>query len=84
MLLGRWYLACSHTPLAAFNRLQLSLMKRFLARGGSLDAWMARIAPVFRERYSWLCEQPVPVPATTAEHRIQALRLARRAQRSAR
>ncbi len=56
MLLGQWYLSKSPTPLAAYNRLQIVLMRRFLRRGGTMDAWMQEIAPAFRRRYGWICE----------------------------
>ena len=56
MLLGQWYLSNSPTPLAAYNRLQIVLMRHFLWRGGTMDAWMQDIAPAFRRRYGWMCE----------------------------
>ncbi len=74
MLLGEWYLSRHGTRFAAFNRLQIALMKRFVAKGGSVERWMDRIAPVLRSRYSWLCEEMVPVRVATAEHEIHELR----------
>jgi hypothetical protein len=62
MLLGQWYQSTSRTPFAAFNRLQAALMRRFLARGGTLEVWMARLAPAFRRRYEWICQQAEPMP----------------------
>ena len=56
MLLGQWYLSRSLTPLAAYNELQIVLMRHFLRRGGTVDAWMQDIAPAFRRRYGWICE----------------------------
>ena len=56
MLLGQWYLSKSLTPLAAYNGLQIVLMRHFLRRGGTMDAWMQDIAPAFRRRYGWICE----------------------------
>jgi hypothetical protein len=65
-LLGDSYLSQSHTRMAAYNRLQTALMRRFLKRGGTLERWLECIAPAFRTRYGWLCEQPVLV--RTGEH----------------
>ena len=59
-LLGESYLAKSPTPFAAYNRLQVALLQRFMHRGGTLERWIERFAPIFRRRYGWLCE-PVPV-----------------------
>ena len=67
-ILGDSYIAKCHTRMAAYNRLQTALMRRFLKRGGTLKRWIECIAPVFRARYGWLCEQPVLV--STGEHRM--------------
>lgn len=67
-LLGRSYLSKAPNRLAAYNRLQAALMRRFLKRGGTMERWLKRIAPAFRTRYGWLCEQPVSV--STGEHRL--------------
>ncbi len=32
------------------------LMRHFLRRGGTMEAWMQDIAPAFRSRYGWICE----------------------------
>ena len=58
------FLASAHQA----NRLQTALMRRFLKRGGTLERWLECIAPAFRTRYGWLCEQPVLV--RTGEHRL--------------
>ena len=57
-ILGDSYMAKSPTHMAAYNRLQAALMRRFLRRGGTLERWLECIAPVFRTRYGWLCQQP--------------------------
>ena len=67
-LLGRSYLSKAPNRLAAYNRLQAALMRRFLKRGGTLERWLECIAPAFRTRYGWLCEQPGL--AHTGEHRL--------------
>ena len=53
-LLGESYLSRFPSPLAAYNRLQTALMRRFVARGGTPELWIERMAPTFRERYEWL------------------------------
>ncbi len=67
-ILSDSYMAKSPTRMAAYNRLQTALMRRFLKGGGTLERWIECIAPVFRTRYGWLCEQPVL--AHTGEHRL--------------
>ena len=69
-LLGDSYKARFPGPLAAYNRLQASLMRHFVERGGTMDRWMTDLAPAFRQRYGWLCQQPVPVLVETDEHRL--------------
>ena len=54
MLLGHSYLSKNRTPLAAYNGLQISLMRRFLRRGGTMEAWLQCVAPAFRRRYGWI------------------------------
>ena len=69
-LLGERYKARFPGPLAAYNRLQTALMRHFVHRGGTVERWMTDLAPAFRRRYGWLCEQPVPVRVETGEHRL--------------
>ena len=69
-LLGDSYLARFRRPLAAYNRLQTALMRRFVSRGGTTDRWLIELAPAFRQRYGWLCRQPVLVRVETGEHRL--------------
>jgi hypothetical protein len=79
MVLGRSYLSKSPSPFAAYNRLQAALMKRFLRRGGSVEIWMERYAPRFRQRYGWLCAEPCVVRETSqTELRYRAKVLANR------
>ena len=68
--LGVSYLARFRSPLAAYNRLQTALMRRFMNRGGTMDRWLIELAPAFRQRYGWLCQQPVLVRVETGEHRL--------------
>ncbi len=56
------------SPLAAYNRLQAALMRRFVNRGGTSDQWIERLAPAFWKRYGWLCEEPVPVRVTNPRY----------------
>ena len=47
----RRYVALQPTLFAAYLALQLALMRRHLARGGTLDDFCLRLAPVFHRRY---------------------------------
>ncbi len=69
-LLGDSFRARFPSPMAAYNRLQTALMRRFMNRGGTADRWIIELAPAFRQRYGWLCQQPVPVRVATGEHRL--------------
>ena len=60
-MLGFTYLARFVNPMAAYNRLQATLMTRFFQRGGTTDEWVIRLAPAYRERYGWMCKELVPV-----------------------
>lgn len=60
VVLAEGYLDRFRSGLAAYNAIQARLMQRFLDRGGTVELWMSRLAPVFRQRYGWLCE-PVPI-----------------------
>ncbi len=57
MLLAQLFVERYPTRQAAYNSLQAALMMRYLRRGGTLDAWMTRFAPVFRRRYGWICQE---------------------------
>lgn len=50
------------TALAAYLALQVALMRRFVARGGSEEEFCRRLAPVFRRRYAGLLAAPAVVP----------------------
>jgi hypothetical protein len=54
--IGRHYLRQCKAPLAAYNRLQMDLMQRYVARGRSLDRWFQHRAAMFRRRYGWMLE----------------------------
>ncbi len=51
MILARSYLAKHSTGFRAYMALQAALMRRYLARGGTVQGWCARLAPVFNQRY---------------------------------
>jgi hypothetical protein len=65
-LLGQAYLERFRSPLAAYNRLQAALMKRFIRRGGTPEIWLQTMAPAFRRRHGWICAGLAPV---TVRHR---------------
>lgn len=56
MTLAGLHLDRADSPLAAYNALQIALMRRFVARGGSAELWCHRLAPAFRRRYGWMLE----------------------------
>jgi hypothetical protein len=65
---GRWSMERNVNPLGdiyrarcgsgfdAYMTLQCALLTRWLARGGTVDGWCDRIAPLFRLRYGGLVE----------------------------
>ena len=57
MLLLDRILPDSKSPFHAYMELQRRLMYRWIARGGSEQAWCERMAPVFHARYGRLIEQ---------------------------
>ena len=54
MLLASYYLANARSPLAAYNALQVQLMRRFIGRGGTEAEWVAHYAAPFRRRFGWM------------------------------
>jgi hypothetical protein len=57
LLLAETYLARSSSGFSAYMRLQQALLARYMARGGTPEAWCERMAPVFRLRYGGLVEE---------------------------
>jgi hypothetical protein len=60
-LLGQSYMERFGSPLAAYNRLQTTLMRLFFRRGGTPEIWLEKMAPAFRRRHGCICEGLVPV-----------------------
>jgi len=56
MRLARIRLDRKRPALAVYNALQVELIRRFVARGGTAERWCALYAPAFRRRYGWLLE----------------------------
>jgi hypothetical protein len=56
MTLATFHLDRANSPLAAYNALQIALMRRFVAAGGTAELWCDRLAPAFRRRYGWMLE----------------------------
>jgi hypothetical protein len=54
MELCRRFVARYPTRLAAYLALEVALMRRFVARGGSEEEFCRRLAPVFHRRYAAL------------------------------
>lgn len=59
----RKHVASQPTRLAAYVALECALMRRYLARGGTLEDFCARLAPIFHQRFApvLLGEQADPV-----------------------
>jgi hypothetical protein len=57
MTMAGFHLDRADSPLAAYNALQVALMRRFVARGGTVELWCVRLAPAFRRRYGWMLEE---------------------------
>lgn len=59
MILAEQELARCPSRQAAYNRLQVRLMRRWMAQGHTTDEWVARMAIVYARRYRWvLCPHP--------------------------
>jgi hypothetical protein len=56
LVLADFYRARSGSGFSAYMRLQHALLTRWVARGGTEEAWCERMAPVFRLRYGALIE----------------------------
>lgn len=52
MELVRQYAARHPTGLAAYLALEVALMRRFVARGGTEEEFCRRLAPAFHRRYA--------------------------------
>jgi hypothetical protein len=61
----RQFIAGHRTGFAAYLALEVALMRRFIARGGSPEEFCTRLAPAFRRRFAPVlldshgCEGPV-------------------------
>ncbi len=71
ILLGQSYLERFASPLAAYNRLQATLMRLFFRRGGTPEIWLQAKAPAFRRRHGCICEGLVPVRVNLRKTRQQ-------------
>lgn len=56
VLLGRFLRDCE-SPFQAYMELQRRLLDRWIARGGTEEAWCERLAPAFHARYGGLIER---------------------------
>jgi len=52
MILALRYLEKHGSPFAAYMALQTALLRHYVSRGGTEEAWCTRIAPVSRRRYA--------------------------------
>jgi|GEM_PF-1354453 len=82
MEIARSYLAGYATGFAAYLALEVALMRRYVARGGSQEEFCTRLAPTFRRRFAPMLEEapgrPDVVPLLPATPRLkqEALRRA--------
>jgi hypothetical protein len=60
LLLADYYRARSGSGFGAYMRLQQALLTRWVARGGTEEAWCERMAPRFRLRYGGLIDTGSP------------------------
>jgi hypothetical protein len=56
MLLERLMGDCE-SPFHAYMELQRRLLQRWMARGGTEEAWCQRLAPAFHARYGRIIER---------------------------
>jgi hypothetical protein len=56
MEVSRRFVARYPTRLAAYLALQVALMRRFVARGGTEEEFCRRLAPAFHRRYAALLD----------------------------
>lgn len=59
MEIARSFLERHPTRFRAYLSLQVALMRRFVARGGTSEEFCSRLAPVFHRRYAPLLLHPV-------------------------
>jgi hypothetical protein len=52
MILASSYRAKYGSGFSAYMALQAALLRHYLARGGTVQVWCARLAPVFQQRYA--------------------------------
>lgn len=52
MILASEYRAKHGSGFAAYMALQAALLRHYLARGGTVQMWCARLAPAFQRRYA--------------------------------
>jgi len=52
MILATQYRARHGSGFAAYMALQAALLRHYLARGGTVQGWCARLAPAFQQRYA--------------------------------
>lgn len=57
MVLADVYRARNGSGFSAYMRLQHALLTRWVARGGTEEAWCERLAPLFRLRYGMLIDR---------------------------
>ncbi len=63
MILATEYRARHASGFRAYMALQAALMRRHIARGGTIQSWCARLAPAFQQRYGTeLLSQAEPKP----------------------
>ncbi len=79
MEITRRYLARHPTGFAAYLALEVALMRRFVARGGSEEEFCRRLAPAFHRRFAPLLLGCVVVPERVRTVRSAARRATARA-----
>lgn len=65
-MLAQSVLAHAATRQTAYNAIQLMLMQRFIARGGTPEEWARGRSSAFRRRYGWVLESATPCGDATS------------------
>jgi hypothetical protein len=61
MEIARRYLQASPSGFQAYVSLQCALMRRHVARGGTMEDFCLRLAPAFHRRYAALLLEGAPL-----------------------
>lgn len=75
MELLRKHVTSQPTRFAAYVALECALMRRYVARGGTVEEFCSRLAPIFRRRFGPILIVDVAAQAQTAALPVPTPRL---------